>query len=824
MSSNAEAAQDKPDFQTALAQALGAQILDEAHVLSFDMETRTLVSASEATIFLLELSGDTLGVHDFDSLIASPGQTSDDLWNRAVAGTGQVWSGSFAASRSGSAHPMQMRSVVSICPDGSLRLSVVGEPASAGLPAAGSASAGAGHPLAPLCDSALTSARYDAEGHIQEVSASMCALLDQPPDDLIGQHMRRQLDAEFSRAKAWTEAWAGLARGECAVLDIPRRHGGRGIVWTRSHLLPLTEAGGGFSGALEIAVDITRERRDLDRMRARQSALDSRLATAEFRTDGTILEASAGFCKLLGLTQTDLESASHKTLMPAELAGARRHDDFWDRLSRGEPVSGLFRHESPDGRIVWLSSCYLPLAGAGTEEVQSVLFVGHDVTAARKAEAEAENRLDALDRAMMVAEYDGAGRIRSANGGWLDRMGHRIEDILGRGLDIFLDKDSVKDGSAARFWEDLRENDGFSGELVWVDADGREVWLHTVFHPVTDPEGHADRVIQIAVDITDTKRRMLDLDGKWQAALNHQAVVEFDPDGKILEANEGFLRLVGHSLREVRGQSHSSFCPGDYIRSSAYTDFWMALRKGEAQSGRYRHVARFDRDLFLLAHYTPLTDFRGEVDRVVMCGYDISPQIELERATAARAQDLTTEIDGLREVNDMLRGDADLLARTNEKLQDSARNGDRLLDGALSEMRTAREAADKVTEIVDLVGDIAVQTNLLAFNAAIEAARAGEHGAGFSIVADEVRKLAERNGEAAREISRHIERANDSILRSADGTEQTIERIRAIGSMAEEACGGLTQVLAHAGVGEAAAVTLARLAEELGQAAGPKES
>ncbi|MCE8417313.1 methyl-accepting chemotaxis protein [Rhodovulum sulfidophilum] len=169
----------------------------------------------------------------------------------------------------------------------------------------------------------------------------------------------------------------------------------------------------------------------------------------------------------------------------------------------------------------------------------------------------------------------------------------------------------------------------------------------------------------------------------------------------------------------------------------------------------------------------------------------------------------------------MLRGDADLLARTNEKLQDSARNGDRLLDGALSEMRTAREAADKVTEIVDLVGDIAVQTNLLAFNAAIEAARAGEHGAGFSIVADEVRKLAERNGEAAREISRHIERANDSILRSADGTEQTIERIRAIGSMAEEAIGGLTQGVAHAGVGEAAAATLARLAEELGQAAGP---
>ncbi|MCE8471687.1 hypothetical protein LZ189_22020, partial [Rhodovulum sulfidophilum] len=169
MTSNAEASQDTADFETALAQALGAQILDEAHVLSFDMETRSLVSASEPTIFLLELSEDALGVHDFDSLIASPGQTSDDLWNRAVAGTGPVWSGSFTASRSGSSHPMQMRSVVSVCPDGSLRLSVVGEPTCAAPPATQKASA--------EVDSALASLRYDAEGHIQQVSAPMCTLV-----------------------------------------------------------------------------------------------------------------------------------------------------------------------------------------------------------------------------------------------------------------------------------------------------------------------------------------------------------------------------------------------------------------------------------------------------------------------------------------------------------------------------------------------------------------------------------------------------------------------------------------------------------------------
>ena len=246
----------------------------------------------------------------------------------------------------------------------------------------------------------------------------------------------------------------------------------------------------------------------------------------------------------------------------------------------------------------------------------------------------AEGVYAALDKIQALISFDLTGHVTEVNEVFLRVMGYERGEVIGRHHRMFCDPAYGRSAEYTAFWQILASGQTHSGEFMRVASDGRPVWLQASYNPVYDGAGTLVGVVKFATDMTAAKALGADVASRMQALNRVQAVIEFDLTGKVLTANDNFLRTFGYALEEVVGQHHRIFCEPGFARSPEYAAFWERLGRGEFNAGEYRRLSKDGKPVWIQASYNPIFDAAGRPLKVVKFATDVTQ----ERLTTAEAQ------------------------------------------------------------------------------------------------------------------------------------------------------------------------------------------
>jgi methyl-accepting chemotaxis protein len=210
---------------------------------------------------------------------------------------------------------------------------------------------------------------------------------------------------------------------------------------------------------------------------------------------------------------------------------------------------------------------------------------------------------------------------------------------------------------------------------------------------------------------------------------------------------------------------------------------------------------------------TALTEVNEAVQATASASNEISSSTEQMAAGAQEQSAQATEVAGA--VEEMTKTIYETTKNTGQATEASknsgkvAKEGGHVVEETIHGMNRIAEvvrksaetvqalgkSSDQIGEIVQVIDDIADQTNLLALNAAIEAARAGEQGRGFAVVADEVRKLAERTTKATKEIATMIKQIQKDTSGAVESMEEGTKEVEVGKQLAEKAGKSLQEII-----------------------------
>lgn len=245
-----------------------------------------------------------------------------------------------------------------------------------------------------------------------------------------------------------------------------------------------------------------RLREELLSMEQVKSSLDSEMLVLQLDPQGRVESVNSNFEKEMLYSSHQLIGRNIEEIVPVHV----KQLDFYQRMktaiTRGEHLNGAFRLLRGNGEEAWLRSILQPVKSS---EGRLKYFTLHssDLTRTIESSREHESLIKALMRSTAVIEFNLQGEVLAANDRFLQTMGYRLEQVVGKHHRLFCNPEEYNSPAYQAFWDQLRRGEFVAARFKRVDAHGRVVWLEASYNPIIDAHDVLYKVVKFATVITD---------------------------------------------------------------------------------------------------------------------------------------------------------------------------------------------------------------------------------------------------------------------------------------------------------------------------------
>ncbi|MFN7655874.1 MAG: PAS domain-containing protein [Cyclobacteriaceae bacterium] len=223
---------------------------------------------------------------------------------------------------------------------------------------------------------------------------------------------------------------------------------------------------------------------------------------------------------------------------------------------------------------------------------------------------------DHTNNSVLIA--DAGGRIVYTNAGFTKLSGYEFDEVVGKKPGSFLQGRLTDRETVAKISAKLRQGEPIYEEILNYSKSGKIYWISLVINPIKDEHGVVQKFVSIQAEITGTKKIALDNLSKLQSISRTNAVIEFNMDGKILEANDLFYKVTGFQSEQIVDKNYEVLIPEEDKTKPQHTIMWQNILLGQAFTGEFRYIDAANKVQWLSGTYNPVFDVTGKAEKILM--------------------------------------------------------------------------------------------------------------------------------------------------------------------------------------------------------------